>query len=109
MRASATLQNPVDMVADQDLYLRARRFASFSANRSFDGVRVGAEWLVSGARLDSTGNTLGGYGIVNLTARYNITKSWYVGARVNNLFDKNYALAYGYNTPRLSGFLTVGW
>lgn len=108
VRAALTLQNPVDEDKDTDLNRRARRFASFTANRSIGSWRVGGEWLVSGARNDS-GSNLGGYGIVNLSARYNITRSWYVAAQIQNLFDKDYELAYTYNTPRRSAYLTLGW
>ena len=108
VRAALTIQNPVDEQADTDLPRRARRFATFSANRSFGGWRVGGEWIVSGARNDS-GAPLGGFGLLNLSARYNITKAWYVSAHLDNLFDKNYELAYTYNTPRRSAFVTIGW
>ncbi|WP_042301504.1 TonB-dependent receptor domain-containing protein [Paraburkholderia kururiensis] len=108
VRAALTLQNPVDEDKDTDLNRRARRFASLTANRSIGNWRVGGEWLVSGARNDS-GSNLGGYGIVNLSARYNITRSWYVAAQIQNLFDKDYELAYTYNTPRRSAYLTLGW
>jgi vitamin B12 transporter len=63
---------------------------------------------VSGER-DDSGTALGGYGIVNLSARYNITKAWYVAAQIQNLFDKDYELAYTYNTPRRGAYITVGW
>ncbi|CAN0622939.1 vitamin B12 transporter [Burkholderia multivorans] len=108
VRFAATLQNPVDETQNQDLNRRARRFASFAASRAFGGWRFGGEWLVSGARNDS-GNTLGGYGVVNLSARYDITKAWYVSARIDNLFDKDYELAYAYNTPRRGAYVTIGW
>ncbi|KVN11057.1 MULTISPECIES: TonB-dependent receptor [unclassified Burkholderia] len=108
VRVAATLQNPIDETAGRDLNRRARRFAAISANRSFGGWRVGGEWLVSGAR-DDFGDHLGGYGVVNLSARYDITKSWYVSARLDNLFDKDYELAYAYNTPRRGAYVTLGW
>ncbi|KAA0090142.1 TonB-dependent receptor plug domain-containing protein [Trinickia soli] len=108
VRAAFTLQNPVDEDAGVDLPRRARHFASFSANRSFGGWRVGGEWIVSGVRNDS-GVNLAGFGLVNLSARYDITKAWYVSAHIDNLFDKNYELAYTYNTPRRSAFITIGW
>ncbi|SEA57828.1 TonB-dependent receptor domain-containing protein [Paraburkholderia sartisoli] len=108
VRAALTFQNPVDEDTNTDLNRRARHFASFSANRDIGGWRVGGEWLVSGER-DDSGATLGGYGVVNLSARYAITKSWYVAAQIQNLFDKDYELAYTYNTPRRGAYLTLGW
>jgi vitamin B12 transporter len=108
VRAALTVQNPVDEVTDTDLVRRARRFASFSANRTIGAWRVGGEWIVSSGR-DDNGVKLGGYGLVNLRARYNITKAWYVSAQIENLFDKHYELAFPYNTPGRSAFVTIGW
>jgi vitamin B12 transporter len=108
VRASFTLQNPVDETSQQDLTRRARRFAALAVNRSIGGWRVGGEWITSGAREDFD-STLGGYGLVNLSARYDITKSWYVGARIDNVFNKDYQLAYAYNTPRRGAYVTLGW
>jgi vitamin B12 transporter len=108
VRASVTLQNPVDLDNDADLVRRARRFGALTVNRSIAAWRVGGEWIVSGASNDSSGK-LGGYGVVNLSARYNITKAWYVAAQIQNLLDKDYETAYSYNSPRRGAYLTVGW
>ncbi|MFM0060432.1 TonB-dependent receptor [Paraburkholderia phytofirmans] len=108
VRASVTLQNPVDLDNDADLVRRARRFGALTVNRSIAGWRVGGEWIVSGPSNDSSGK-LGGYGVVNLSARYNITKAWYVAAQIQNLLDKDYETAYSYNSPRRGAYLTVGW
>ncbi|WP_153075881.1 TonB-dependent receptor plug domain-containing protein [Paraburkholderia bonniea] len=108
VRAALTFQNPVDEDTHMDLNRRARHFASLSANRSISGWRVGGEWLLSGERNDS-GNALSGYGIVNLSARYNFTKAWYVAAQIQNLFNKDYELAYTYNTPGRGAYFTLGW
>ncbi len=108
VRASVTLQNPVDLDNDVDLVRRARRFGALTVNRSIAGWRVGGEWIVSGAREDSSGK-LGGYGVVNLSARYNFTKAWYVAAQIQNLLNKDYETAYSYNSPRRGAYLTLGW
>jgi vitamin B12 transporter len=108
VRAALTVQNPVDEASDTDLNQRARHFASLSVRRSLAAWRIGGEWIVSGPRNDSN-VSLGGFGLVNLSARYDITKAWYVSAHIDNLFDKHYELAYTYNTPRRSAFITIGW
>jgi len=108
VRAGVTFQNPVDETNHEDLTRRARRFASLSAHRSIGRWRVGGEWIVSGARSDFD-STLAGYGVVNLSARYDITKSWYVSARIDNLLDRDYELAYSYTTPRRGAYVTLGW
>jgi vitamin B12 transporter len=108
VRAGVTVQNPVDETNDTDLVRRARRFATLSAHRSIGRWRVGGEWIVSGQRSDYD-STLAGYGVMNLSARYDITKAWYVSARIDNVFDRNYELAYSYNTPRRGAYVTLGW
>jgi vitamin B12 transporter len=108
VRASFTFQNPVDETNQQDLTRRARRFAALAVNRSIGRWRVGGEWITTGAREDFD-STLGGYGVVNLSARVDIAKSWYIGARIDNLFNKDYQLAYSYNTPRRGAYITLGW
>ncbi|MWL88259.1 MULTISPECIES: TonB-dependent receptor domain-containing protein [unclassified Cupriavidus] len=107
--ASVTFQNPVDETNNTQLIRRARRHASFDVGRNIGSWRFGGEWLVSSERLDNGSRTLGGYGIVNLNARYNIDKQWFVAARVENLFDKQYMLAFPYNTQGRAGFVTLGW
>ncbi|MCP3023900.1 TonB-dependent receptor [Cupriavidus basilensis] len=107
--ASITFQNPVDEQSNTQLLRRARRHAAFDVGRQFGDFRLGGEWIISSTRMDSGSRTLGGYGIVNLNARYNIDKQWFVAARVENLFDKNYQLAYPFNTQGRAGFVTLGW
>lgn len=107
--ANVTFQNPVDESNNTQLLRRARRYASFDVGRDIGSWRFGGQWLVSSSRMDSGSRTLGGYGILNLNARYNIDKQWFVAARVENLFDKNYQLAYPYNTQGRAGFITLGW
>lgn len=107
--ASVTFQNPVDEQTNTQLLRRARRHAAFDVGRNFGNWRFGGEWLLSSSRLDTGSRTLGGYGIVNLNARYNIDKQWFVAARVENLFDKNYQLVYPYNTQGRAGYITLGW
>jgi vitamin B12 transporter len=108
VRAGVTFQNPVDETNHEDLTRRARHFATLTAHRTIGRWRVGGEWIMSGERHDYD-STLAGYGIVNLSARYDVSKSWYVTARIDNLFDKDYELAYSYNTPRRGAYITLGW
>lgn len=107
--ASVTMQNPVDEQTGTQLMRRARRHAALDLGRDIGNWRFGGQWIVSSSRRDSGSRTLGGYGIVNLNARYNIDKQWFIAARVENLFDKDYQLAYPYNTQGRAGFITLGW
>ncbi|SOZ98566.1 Outer membrane cobalamin receptor translocator, tonB dependent [Cupriavidus taiwanensis] len=107
--ASVTFQNPVDEQTNTQLLRRARRHAALDVGRNFGNWRFGGEWLLSSSRMDAGSRRLGGYGIVSLNARYNIDKQWFIAARVENLFDKDYQLAYPYNTQGRAGFITLGW
>jgi len=109
VRASFTIQDPVNLDTDSDLPQRSRRFLTLSANRSYANWRFGGQWQVSAARMDSSGVNLGGFGLLDLTARYNITKSWYVMGSFDNVFNKHYETVYTYNTPGRGAYITLGW
>lgn len=109
VRASGTMQNPTDEQAGTTLPRRARRFANLSLSKAFGKIRVGGDIVYSGERIDTGAQHLGAYATVNVQARYDIDKSWYVSAHVDNLFNKNYQTAYGYNTPGTAAYITLGW
>ncbi|HVT32952.1 MAG TPA: TonB-dependent receptor, partial [Rhodanobacteraceae bacterium] len=70
---------------------------------------VGAEVVASDKADDILGATLAGYAILNLRARWTINADWRLTGRIENLFDRDYALVHGYETPGRSGFLEVVW
>ena len=70
---------------------------------------AGAEVVAADKADDIAGTTLAGYAILNLRATYAISADWRLTGRVENLFDRDYALVHGYNTPGLSGFLEIVW
>ncbi|WP_043947583.1 TonB-dependent receptor domain-containing protein [Ralstonia solanacearum] len=108
VRASFTMQNPQDLSANQLLLRHARHFGSVSAYKSFGPFSAGIEWNAAGERQDSA-RTLGGYGLLNLTGRYQITRDWALSARVENLLNKNYQLIAPYNTASRGVFFTLSW
>jgi vitamin B12 transporter len=64
---------------------------------------VGGEVQYSGTREDIDINTyarttLDSYSVVNLTVSYALDKRLDLSLRADNLFDKDYMLAHGYNT-----------
>jgi len=97
LKASATFQNPRNAATGQLLPRRAREFASVAASHDFDAWNLAAEVRYSGARLDGV-RTLHGYELLNLAARYQLDQNLNLLARVDNLFNRNYSEAYGYNT-----------
>lgn len=104
-----TLQDPRNEDTDTQLLRRPKqKFSSAFDAQLNDAFSAGAEVVYAG-RADEFGGKLGAYAIVNLRASYVINPQWRLGARLENLGDRNYQLAYGYNTPGRSGYLTVSW
>lgn len=114
LKASFTLQDPRDKTNNMRLLRRAEHFGSLSAQKSFGALRLGGEVRASGKRndvhiTDFTRTRVGGYAVVNLTARFNLTKEVSLAARVENLFDKDYELAQGFNIQRRALFFTLAY
>ncbi|ARP88057.1 TonB-dependent receptor domain-containing protein [Bordetella genomosp. 9] len=109
LRASLDLSDPRNTDEDKRLPLRARKVLRLSGDHRFGDLLLGAEWYVSGDRIDSSGDRLGGYGLFNLLAAYDVTRNVQVQVRWNNVFDKEYTLVKGYNTPGSNAFVNLTW
>jgi vitamin B12 transporter len=48
-----------------------------------------------------------GYLLFNLLATYSIARNWSLELRWNNVFNEQYELAKGYNTPSSNVFVSV--
>ena len=77
---------------DQRLGRRARNKATLAVTRHWGVWEAGGEWVGVGPRYSTNTETdeMGGYSLVNLTARYALSKELSIEGRINNLFDKNY-------------------
>ncbi|HHQ4555733.1 TPA: TonB-dependent receptor domain-containing protein [Aeromonas veronii] len=91
---------------NQDLQLlrRAEHIGSWIADTRFDAATLTAELLYVGKRYDNNWATnqrveLGAYTLLNLAASYEVTQQFTLGGRIDNLFDRDYAPAYGYASP----------
>ncbi|MGL6354341.1 TonB-dependent receptor domain-containing protein [Aeromonas veronii] len=91
---------------NQDLQLlrRAEHKGSWIADTRFDAATLTAELLYVGKRYDNNWATnqrveLGAYTLLNLAASYEVMQQFILGGRIDNLFDRDYAPAYGYASP----------
>jgi vitamin B12 transporter len=119
LRASLTFQDPVEQdrtnSPPQQAIRRAKTLAALSAFRNFGALRLGVDWRASGERRDNaiTDSTVTvfepAYSVLNLLARYQLSKNIYFGARLENALDEDYRLVSGYNTAGRGIFLTAGW
>lgn len=91
---------------------RARLFGNAAIEYNQGKVTFGGGGTFSGQRYDparvgnyityapaTTSGAMGGYAIFNLYGNYDLAKDLSLFARWNNIFNKDYQLSYGYNTP----------
>jgi vitamin B12 transporter len=108
LRAHATWQNARDEDSGMPLRRRARRHGSLLAETTGMGVDWGVEVFASGARPDIA-ETLPGYALLNLRARWAPSRQWTLAARLENALDRDYEHAVGFNTPGRSLWLSLTW
>ncbi|WP_066332622.1 TonB-dependent receptor domain-containing protein [Azohydromonas lata] len=112
-RAEWTYQEP-EAANGVQLTRRAKHHGAAIVEWTPGPWRVGAELVAQGLRYNSTtfdnsANTtpMGGYALLNLRTAYALTPKWSVSARLNNVTDKGYELAHGYNTAGRNFFLAL--
>jgi vitamin B12 transporter len=108
-RASLDLQDPKDETTGRQLARRAKKHGTLGVDYSAGAATVGGELVFSGKRFDDTANrnNLGGYGVLNLYANYDVAKDWTLFGRWNNATNKKYELARTYNTAESNVFVGV--
>lgn len=125
LKGSLDVQSPRNQESHNLLVRRANQHASASLSKSWNNWHFSTEVIATSERYNDANNKtrLAGYGLVNLVADYKINSDWSVQGRINNLLDKDYALAYGsaaidgnfgtpsfsvpYNTPGSNLFVSV--
>ncbi len=108
--AAYTFDDARDATTDQQLLRRPKnKFTAVVDRRFGEHLRAGAEVMSADRAADIAGSVLPGYAILNLRATYALNYDWSFTGRLENLFDRDYALVRGYNTPGRSAFLEVVW
>ncbi len=88
----------VDEASGLQLLRRARRQAALGVERAFGDVEVGVEGQYVGRRRDFGGD-LKSFALWEARLGLNLAAHWRLQGKVGNLFDRDYALARGFNTP----------
>ncbi len=106
---NATFQSAENDVTHEKLTRRAKRYGNLGLNYYFDQWNVGTEINASGSKNDacdpdefSCPIKISGYAFVNLVADYRINNDTKLNLRINNLLNKEYALAYD-GQPGITG------
>jgi vitamin B12 transporter len=106
---NATFQSAENDVTHEKLTRRAKRYGSLGLNYYFDQWNIGTEINASGSKTDacdpyefSCPIKISGYAFVNLVADYRVNNDIKLNLRINNLLNKEYALAYD-GQPGITG------
>jgi vitamin B12 transporter len=107
---SATLtglvQDPVDRSSDSQLLRRARRSAALRVTRSLGIWDAGFDMLGSASRPDFD-RELPGYALLNLHAGVRLGTATELRLRAENVLDKDYQTASGFNQPDASVYVSL--
>lgn len=103
---NAVTQDPRNAVNGTRLARRAKGYGSLALGKAAMGVDWDAQVVWSGHRVDGV-RVLPSYAVLNLTAAKKLTTSWTARVRLENVFDRNYQLAYGYDAVPRGLFLTL--
>lgn len=110
LRASLTVQDPVNEATGLQLVRRAKTLASASASQAIGLLTLGASVRYTGARPDLSGKPeLASYVLLDLTARYALTRDWTLFGRIDNATDSHYQTAYGYNQLPRTTYVGLSW
>ena len=109
LAANATHQDTKDDSTGNRLARRAANFGTLSVGQKRGKWEWRTELYASGGRFDTDANTtrLGGYSLLNLYGSYSPDRDWSVFARANNVLDKEYVTAGGYETAGANVFFGV--
>jgi len=91
-------QDPENETEDSRLLRRAKRTLTSSITYNKEQFFIIINGLLTSDRRDFGDERLAGYGLVNWSAGYNFPYAT-LALKVDNLFDKDYELASGFNTP----------
>jgi vitamin B12 transporter len=88
---------------------RAKNAGRVQADWTTGLVTLGAAVMAFSERFDNASNTvrLPGYATLDLHAEWKFAPDWQFAARLNNLADKHYETARGFNQPGREAYLSV--
>ncbi len=110
VRASLTLQRPLDDVSGLRRLRRSDSLASINASHLLGhGWRAGAALRYSGERSDVGNAVLAAYTVIDATLQWDFSRSGQWFARLENLGNARYQTAYGYHQASRGLFAGLRW
>ena len=98
--AEVAINNPKNQLTGTQLPRRSKQNLRWQGRYNHNNWQAGVELVARSSRPDSDFNDEinHGYSIVNLTGQLALTPVWTLSTRIENIFDKDYTLAHGFNT-----------
>jgi vitamin B12 transporter len=110
INAGITSQDPLNSITQKQLDRRAKTIANFGLNQDLGAWSVGAQTRYSSERPDAAQTkTLSAYFVSDLTTSYQWSRDLKLIGRINNVFDRKFETAYGYNQVRRGVFAGLNW
>jgi vitamin B12 transporter len=111
LRANLESLDPRNEANGRQLPRRAKEQVNLGADYRMGDWSFGGSLLHVGSRFDDAANTrpLGAYTTLDVYADWQLARDWSVQAKLNNLTDKQYETATGYNQAGRSFFVTLRW
>ncbi len=111
LRASYDALDPRNELNGRLLPRRAKEQVTLGADYHLGAWAFGGSVLNVGSRFDDAANTrpMAGYTTVDLYTTWSVAKDWSLQAKVNNLTDRQYETAFGYNQPGRGVHFTLRW
>jgi vitamin B12 transporter len=111
LRASLDALDPRNELNGRQLPRRAKQQVALGADWLQGAWRYGTSVLHVGPRYDDAANTspLAAYTTLDVYADWQFAPAWSLQAKVNNLTDRQYETALGYNQPGRGVYLTLRW
>ena len=109
LRAAVDALDPRNELTGKLLPRRSKSQVTLGADYAVGPWSFGGSLLKMGRRYDDTANAipLAGYTTVDLQASYALARDWNVQAKINNVGDRAYETAQGYNQPGRQFFVTL--
>lgn len=111
LRSALDLLDPRNELTQRQLPRRAKQQFTLGGDYTVGPWQFGSALLYVGDRFDDAANNPArarpSYLTLDLNAGYTLSKEWKLQASLNNLTDRQYETAYGYNQPGRSVYFTV--
>jgi len=96
IQANISHTNPTDDETGDTLAYRSKDQFRFEMDQNSGKFSYGASLIASSERYTSNKSRIAGYGIMNIRGAWELSQHWTLKAKIDNLFDKQYATTESY-------------